>query len=49
MGIRGLDSSLPKPPDGFCEVPSVDPPVGRVLLRARVDGAPKDLYADEAI
>jgi hypothetical protein len=45
----GLDSSLPEPPDGFCEGPSVEPPVGRVLLGARADGAPKDLYADEAI
>jgi hypothetical protein len=49
MGIRGLDSGLPEPPDGIYEGPSVEPPVGRVLLGARANGAPKDLYADEAI
>jgi hypothetical protein len=49
MGIMGIDSSLLGPPNGFCEGPSVEPPVGRVLLRAWVDGAPKDLCADEAI
>jgi hypothetical protein len=49
MGIRGLDSGLPEPPDGICEGSSIEPPVGRVLLRARADGAPEDLCADEAI
>jgi hypothetical protein len=49
MGIRGLDSGLPEPPDGICEGPSVEPPVGRVLLEAQADGAPEDLYADKAI
>jgi hypothetical protein len=49
MGIRGLDSGLPEPPDSLCEGPSVEPPVGRVLLGARVNGALEDLCADEAI
>jgi hypothetical protein len=49
MAIRGLDSSLPDPPDDICEGPSVEPPIGRVLLEARADGAPEDLCADEAI
>jgi hypothetical protein len=49
MGIRGLDSCLPEPPDDICEGSSVEPPVGRVLLGARADGAPKDLCANEAI
>jgi hypothetical protein len=43
MGIRGLDSGLPEPPDGICEGPSVEPPIGQA------DGAPEDLCADEAI
>jgi hypothetical protein len=49
MAIRGLDSGLPETPDGICEGPSVEPHVGRVLLGARADGAPEDLYVDEAI
>jgi hypothetical protein len=49
MGIRGLDSGLPEPPDGIREGPSVEPPVGRVLLGARADGVPEDLCVDEAI
>jgi hypothetical protein len=38
-----------EPPDGFCEGPSVEPPVGLVLLGARADGAPEVLCADEVI
>jgi hypothetical protein len=49
MGIRGLYSGLPEPPDGICEGPSVEPPVGRVLLGAQADGVLKGLCADEAI
>jgi hypothetical protein len=49
MGIRGLDSGLPEPPDDICEGSSVEPPVGWVLLGARADGAPEDLCVDEAI
>jgi hypothetical protein len=49
MGIRGLDSGFTEPPDGFCEGPSVEPPVGLVLLGARADGAPEVLCTDEAI
>jgi hypothetical protein len=49
MGIRGLDSSFPEPPDGFCESPSIEPSVGLVLLGARADGAPEVLCTDEAI
>jgi hypothetical protein len=49
MGIRGLDSGLPEPPDGLCEGPSIESPVGRVLLGAWADGAPEDLCANEAI
>jgi hypothetical protein len=49
MGIRGLDSGLPEPPDDICEGPSIVPHVGRVLLGARADGVPKDLCADETI
>jgi hypothetical protein len=49
MGIRGLDSGLPKPPDDICEGPSVEPPIGWVLPGARADGASEDLCADEAI
>jgi hypothetical protein len=43
MGIRGLDSGLPEPPNDIYEGPSVEPPVGRVLLRAWANGAPEDL------
>jgi hypothetical protein len=49
MGIRGLDFGLPEPPDGICEGPSVEHPIGRVLLGAQADGAPEDLCANEAI
>jgi hypothetical protein len=49
MGIRGLDSGFPEPPDGFYEGSSVEPPVGLVLLGARADRAPKDLCTKEAI
>jgi hypothetical protein len=49
MGIRGLDSGLLEPPNGIREGPSVEPPVGWVLLEARANGAPKDLCADKAI
>jgi hypothetical protein len=49
MGSRGLDPGLPEPLDGTCEGPSVEPPVGQVLLGAQADGAPKDLCTDEAI
>jgi hypothetical protein len=49
MGSRGLDPSPPEPPDGTCDGPSVEPPVGRVLLGARANGASEDLCADEAI
>jgi hypothetical protein len=34
MGIRGLGSGFPEPPDDFYEGPSVEPPVGLVLLGA---------------
>jgi hypothetical protein len=49
MGTRGLDPGKPEPPDGTCDGPTVEPPVGWVLLRARADGASKDLCAAEAI
>jgi hypothetical protein len=49
MGIMGLDSGFPEPPDGFCEGPSVEPPIGLVILGARADGTPEVLCADEAI
>jgi hypothetical protein len=49
MGSRGLDPGLPELPDVTCDGPSVEPPVGRVLLGARADGASEDLCADEAI
>jgi hypothetical protein len=48
-GIRGLESSFPEPPDGFCEGPYVEPPIGLVLLGAWANGASEVLYADEVI
>jgi hypothetical protein len=45
MGTRGLDSGRPKPPGGTCDGPTVEPPVGRVLLGAWADGASEDLCA----
>jgi hypothetical protein len=48
-GIRGFVSGFPEPLDGFCDGPSVEPPVGLELLRAWVDEAPRVLCADEAI
>jgi hypothetical protein len=47
--VGGLDPGKPEPPDNTCDGPSVEPPVGRVLLGARADRASKDLCADEAI
>jgi hypothetical protein len=49
MGIKGLISSFPEPLDSFCDGPSVEPPVGLVLLGAWADEAPKVLCTDEAI
>jgi hypothetical protein len=49
MGSRGLDPGKPEPPDGTCDGPSVEPPIGRVLLGARVDGASEGLCVAEAI
>jgi hypothetical protein len=49
MGTRGLDSGRPEPPGDTCDGPTVEPPVGRVLLGARADGASEDLCAAEAI
>jgi hypothetical protein len=49
MGTRGLDPGKPEPPDGTCDGPTVEPPVSRVLLGARADGASEDLCAAEAI
>jgi hypothetical protein len=49
MGTRGLDLGKPEPPDGTCDGPTVEPPVGRVLLRARADEASEDLCAAKAI
>jgi hypothetical protein len=49
MGTRGLDLGKPEPPDGTCYGPTVEPPVGQVLLGARADGASEDLCAAEAI
>jgi hypothetical protein len=34
MGIRGFALSFPKPPEGFCDGPSVEPLVGLELLAA---------------
>jgi hypothetical protein len=48
-GIKGLDSGFPEPLDGFCDGPSVEPPVGLVLLGAWADEAPGVLCTDEAI
>jgi hypothetical protein len=49
MGTRDLESGRPEPPGGTCDGPTVEPPVGRVLLRARADGASEDLCTAEAI
>jgi hypothetical protein len=49
MGTMGLDSGRPEPPGGTYDGPTVEPPVSRVLLGARADGASKDLCAAEAI
>jgi hypothetical protein len=48
-GIKGLVFGFSKPLDGFCDGPSVEPPVGLVLLGAQADEAPEVLCADEAI
>jgi hypothetical protein len=48
-GIRGFVSGFPVPLDGFYDGPSVEPPVGLVLLRAWADEAPGVLCTDEAI
>jgi hypothetical protein len=48
MGTRGLDPGRPEPPGGTSDGPTVEPPIGRVLLRAWVDGVSKDLCAAEA-
>jgi hypothetical protein len=48
-GIRGLVPSFPEPLDGFCNGPSVEPPLGLELLGAWADEASGILCADEAI
>jgi hypothetical protein len=48
-GTRGFISGFPEPLDGFCDGPSVEPPVSLVLLGAWADKAPRVLCADEAI
>jgi hypothetical protein len=48
MGTKGLDPGRPEPPNGTCDGPTVDPPVGRVLLGARADGVSEDLCTAEA-
>lgn len=39
IGTRGLDPDGPEPPDGACDGPTVEPPAGRALLGALVNGA----------
>jgi hypothetical protein len=47
-GTRGLDRGRPVPPGGACDGPTVEPPVGRVLLGALANGVAEDLCAAEA-
>jgi hypothetical protein len=48
MGTRGLGPSGPEPPDGACDSPTIEPPVGRALLGALAGEASRVLYAAEA-
>jgi hypothetical protein len=48
MGTRGLDPGRPEPLGSTCDDPTVEPPVGRVLLRAGANEVSKDLCAAEA-
>jgi hypothetical protein len=47
--MKGFVSGFPEPLDGFYDGPSVEPPVGLVLLRAWANEEPGVLSADEAI
>jgi hypothetical protein len=49
MRIRGFAPGLPKPLEGFCDGPSVEPLVGPGLLGALADKASRVLLTVEAI